>query len=400
MQHMWAFGMTSSATRSSRGLLLGAALLSIAFNLRTPVASLGPVLPEAMRATGLSADGASLLTMLPSLCFGLFSPAAPRLARRLGMERALLAALAAVLLGTALRGAGGAAPLFLGQILGCGGIGVVNVLLPSLVKRDFPKRVALVTGLYVMSMSVGAALAAGATVPLDHAFGSWATALGFWAVPALLAALFWLPQAAVPQSEAPPASRSRHVWRDPLAWQVTLFMGLQSALAYIVFGWLSPLLRARGLSPVDAGFALSLSIMVQAGASLVAPSLATLGRDQRPVAAAMSLLCVGSLLACLFAPLCTIWLWVILLGISQGGLFAVALMFIALRAPDPHLTRQLSSMAQGVGYVLASAGPLLAGLLHGGGRGWAGLAVLILVLGAGLVLSGLGAGRNRHVQVN
>ena len=292
-------------TRAPTGVaLLGAALVLIAFNLRTPVTSVGPVLPEASHATGLSGTGASMLTMLPALCFGLFSPLAPRLSRFLGIERAILAALAALVMGTALRGTGETISLFAGQILACGGIGMINVLLPSLVKRDFPHRIALVTGLYVMSMSVGAALAAGATVPLDRLFGSWEAALGVWAVPALIATLAWLPRLAAP-SEPTDARNPRllGLWSDRLAWQVTLFMGLQSALAYIVFGWLAPILRDRGLSPVDAGLALSISIVAQAVASLVAPSLATLGKDQRPAVAALSLLCVASLLGCLYAPL-------------------------------------------------------------------------------------------------
>ncbi|MBW4024743.1 MAG: MFS transporter, partial [Proteobacteria bacterium] len=314
--------MTRHLTRSTPGvrapssiLLLGAALVLIAFNLRSPVTSVGPVLPDAVLATGLSATGASVLTMLPSLCFGLFSPLAPRLSRFLGMERALLAALAALVAGTALRGAGGSAGLFAGQILGCGGIGMINVLLPSLVKRDFPHRVASITGLYVMSMSAGAALAAGATVPLEKLLGSWAAALSIWALPALLAALFWLPQLAAPAEETARANhRPRGLWSDRLAWQVTLFMGLQSALAYIVFGWLAPILRDRGLSPVDAGLALSISIVAQSVASLVAPSLATLGKDQRPAVAVLSLLCVASLLGCLYAPLGSVWIWSVLLG--------------------------------------------------------------------------------------
>jgi CP family cyanate transporter-like MFS transporter len=310
-----------------------------------------------------------------------------------------MAALIVLVAGTALRGAGGASCLFAGQILGCGGIGVINVLLPSLVKRDFPGRVAFITGLYVMSMAVGAALAAGATVPLDRLLGSWATALSLWAVPALIAGLVWLPQVAVPRAEtAAKAPRLRGLWSDRLAWQVTLFMGLQSALAYIVFGWLAPILRDRGFSPVEAGLALSISVLAQAVASLVAPSLATLGKDQRPAVAVLSVLCVVSLLGCLYAPLGSVWVWSVLLGFSQGGLFPVALMLIVLRTPDPTVTGQLSGMAQGVGYILASAGPLLAGLLHASMGNWTGLAVLSVVLGAAMLTAGLGAGRNRHVQ--
>jgi CP family cyanate transporter-like MFS transporter len=384
---------------SPRVILIGLGLVLIAFNLRTPVTSLGPVLPDATHATGLSATGASLLTMLPALCFGLFSPLAPRLSRFLGVERAVMVALMALAAGTALRGAGGSAGLFAGQILGCGGIGVINVLLPSLVKRDFSGRVAFITGLYVMSMALGTALAAGATVPLDRWLGSWAIALSLWAVPALIAGLVWLPQLAVPRAEtAATAPRLRGLWSDRLAWQVTLFMGLQSALAYIVFGWLAPILRDRGFSPVEAGLALSISVLAQAVASLVAPSLATLGKDQRPAVAVLSVLCVVSLLGCLYAPLGSVWVWSVLLGLSQGGLFPVALMLIVLRTPDPTVTGQLSGMAQGVGYILASAGPLTAGLLHAQMGNWTGLAVLAVILGAAMLAAGLGAGRNRHVQ--
>ena len=398
MNHEPKLGQHSTAVPGSI-LLLGAALILIAFNLRTPVTSMGPVLPDAAHGAGLSATGASLLTMMPSLCFGLFSPAAPRLSRHLGTERAILTALAALALGTALRGFGGSTGLFAGQILACGGIGVINVLLPSLIKRDFPHKVAFITGLYAMTMSVGAALAAGLTVPLEKHLGSWAFALAIWAVPAAVAALAWLPQLAVPAEAGAMRPLGRlGLWTNRLAWQVTLFMGLQSALAYIVFGWLSPILRDRGLSPVDAGLALSLSIIGQAVAALVVPPLAGLARDQRPAIAVLSLLCIGSLLCCLYAPLGSVWAWVVLLGVAQGGLFPLALMVIVLRSPDAHVTRHLSSMAQGVGYILASIGPLLAGLLHASMHSWTGVTVLFLGLGAAMLAAGLGAGRARHIQ--
>jgi CP family cyanate transporter-like MFS transporter len=375
---------------------LAMVLVLIAFNLRTPVTSVAPVLREASQATGLSATGASLLTMAASFCFGLFGPLGPWLSGLLGLERAILAALGALVVGTALRGEGASVSLFAGQILSCGGIGVINVLLPSLIKRDFPSRVAFITGLYVMSMSVGAALAAGATVPAEKLLGSWAAALSIWAVPALVATLAWLTQRAAPREET---STRTLGWlglaADRLAWQVTLFMGLQSALAYIVFGWLAPILRDRGLPPVEAGLALSISIVGQACASLVAPSLAMLGKDQRPAIVALSLLSVVSLLACFYAPLDSVWLWSILLGVGQGGLFPIALMLIVLRTPDALLTRHLSSMAQGVGYILASTGPLLAGLLHGSRTG---LTILVLSLGAVMLLAGYGAGRALQIK--
>jgi CP family cyanate transporter-like MFS transporter len=380
-------------------MALAAILMLIAFNLRTAVTSLGPVLVDAIAGLGLSAPMASLLTAIPSLCFGLFGPLAPALGRRLGPERALLGMLALVMLGTALRGLPAAPALFVGQTLAAIGIGAINVLLPGMVKRDFPRRVAQMTGLYTMSFCLGAAVAAGTTVPLQQLFtGAWHAALAFWALPAALAAALWLPWAGRAGSggeSAPPTGLG--LWRDKLAWQVTLFMGLQSSLAYIVFGWLAPILRSRGLAPVDAGYALSLSVIAQAAAALVAPTLATLGRDQRLANVTGVALAVVSLMGCIYAPLSTVWLWCILLGISQGSLIAIALTMIALRAADAHVATRLSGMVQGVGYLIAACGPLLAGLLQSWTGGWNAVALLILAIGAGMIAAGLGAGRAGHV---
>jgi CP family cyanate transporter-like MFS transporter len=380
-------------------VLLAASLVLIAFNLRCALASVGPVLPEIIRDLGLSPAGASALTTLPTLCFGLFGLLAPTLSRRLGTERALMIVLGAIVLGTALRGVTGTAALFAGQTLACAGIAAVNVLLPGLVKRDFSKRAAVMTGLYVMSLSVGAAIAAGATVPLESRFGgSWTSALAFWALPAALAAALWVPQlSGATNNNTEQDFVVRGLWSDALAWQVTLFMGLQSSFAYIVFGWLAPILRDRGFGPVQAGLIVSVMILAQAAGSLFAPSVATLGADQRLATAISCLLFVGSFLGCVFAWPPSVWLWSVILGLSGGAVFAIAITLIVLRAPDIYVAANLSGMSQSVGYMLASIGPFLAGVLHGWSGGWNGLAWLSLILGAAMLASGIGASRAMHV---
>ena len=389
-----------AAGGARRAILLGATLMLIAFNLRTAVTSLGPVLLDAIASLHLSAAEASVLTTIPSLCFGLLGPVAPILGRRLGPQRALLAVLLLLVLGVSLRAVPSAVALFAGQTLAAVGIGVINVLLPGLVKREFPRRIPEMTGLYTMSFCFGAAIAAGATVPLQHGVaGSWSLALGLWALPVGVATALWLrwvPWRGEAAGERPPAVRG--LWRDKLAWQVTFFMGLQSALAYIVFGWLAPILRSRGLAAVDAGFALSLSVIAQAGASLIAPKLATLGRDQRLANALGVVFTLVGILGCIYGPLSTVWLWSVVLGMSQGSLIAIALMLIALRAADSHIATQLSGMVQGVGYILSAGGPLLAGLLHSWTGGWDAVAALTVVIGAGLLASGVAAGRGGHVK--
>ena len=145
-------------------------------------------------------------------------------------------------------------------------------------------------------------------------------------------------------------------------------MGLQSALAYCIFGWLVPILRERGLDGVTAGAIVSMSVMVQSAACLVAPHLAVRGKDQRLINVVLCALAVVALLGLLFAPLWTVWFWAVLQGVGQGGLIAVAMTAIVLRSPDAHVAAHLSGMAQCVGYLLAAIGPLIVGLI----RDWTG----------------------------
>ena len=380
--------------------LIALSVLLIAFNLRPVFSSLSVLLPEIMQSTGLAPAAASALTTLPVICLGLFAMLAPRLGRRFGTERTLLACLVLVAAGTALRGVGALPWLFLATALAGVGIAVANVLMSGLIKRDFEHRTALMMGLFTMAVCAGAAAGAAFTVPIEQAIGGgWSRALAVWALPAVLVCVLWAPLALPCRPLASESSVAVHgLWRDPLSWQVTLFMGLQSALAYIVLGWLAPILRERGLDAETAGYAVSLAVITQVITCLAVPLAALRWRSQSALAAGSVLLTVASLFGCLFAPLGGIWGWAVLLGIAQGGSFALALTLIVLRSPDPHVAAQLSGMAQGVGYLIAAGGPMLVGLL----RGWTGdfAATPWLFVGIGLfaVASGLGAGRARMVQ--
>lgn len=380
--------------------LLGASLVLIAFNLRPVFSSASALLPEIRTELGLSALGASLLTTLPVVCLGAFSPLAPRLAQRIGSERTLLGVLLLLTLGTALRGLSSIPLLFLGTALAGAAIAVGNVLLPGLVKRDFADRAALMTGLYTMALCAGAASAAGLTLPIEHALGgSLEGALAVWALPALMIGLIWLPQVIASGQQARRSGfRVEGLWRDRLAWQVTLFMGLQSALAYCVFGWLVPILRERGLDGVTAGGIVSASVMVQAAACLVVPHIAVRGKDQQLINVTLCALAVVALLGLLFAPLSTVWIWAVLQGIGQGGLISAAMTVIVLRSRDPHVAAHLSGMAQCIGYLLAAIGPFIVGLIRGWTGSFAWCAVLFVALGLGAAFNGWRAGRAMHVN--
>ncbi len=377
---------------------LAVAFVMVAFNARPALSTIGPLLPEALAGTGLSSGQAWVLTTVPVVMVGLFGLWAPRLARRVGVERAILGLTVVLGLALALRAFGTATALAIGCALAGAAIGAANVLLPSLIKRDFPDRAAWMTGLYTMALCGGAATAAGTVVPLERALGgNWALALAFWAIPALIAAAAFAPVAR--RATIPPAANALGwIWRDRLAWTVTLFMGLQSSIAYCIFAWLAPILRDRGLNPVEAGLAVSISVLIQAPTALIAPHLsARLGRDQRGgIVLGLGLTLVGLALV-LFGPLSAIWGSVLILGGGQGTVFALALMVIVYRARDAQSAASLSSMAQGVGYCLAAAGPLAMGWLREttGGWTWPGM----VMMGAAVLATAFGmrAGRAVHI---
>ena len=386
------------ARQTSRALLV-VSLMLLAFDLRPAFSSLGPVLPELVKDTGLSTFGASVLSTAPVLCLGLFGPIAPWIGRRLGTERAIMVFLIVLTIGTALRGVPGGAALFGGSILAGIGIGIINVLVPGLIKRNFPNRMALMMGVHTMMLCAGGALGAGAAVPLESYFdGSWAASLAFWGIPALAGVLLWLPH--VPRRDSAgggPGFRVHGLWRDPLAWRVTLFMAFQSAVFYAGLAWYPPILRARGLDPNEAGLVVSISILVQLGSSFIAPPLAMLGRDQRAAVMISELLLAIGAMGLLFGPLWTIWGWAVVIGLGQGALFALALTMIVLRSRDQHVAAQLSSMVQSVGYTVASGAALIAGLFYGTAGGREAIGALFLVLLAAGSICGWSAGKNAFV---
>jgi CP family cyanate transporter-like MFS transporter len=379
-------------------LLLG--LVLVALNLRPALSSMAPLLGEVADSLGMSSAQAGLLTTLPVLCLGLFAPLAPMLARRFGSERVVFGVLWCLAAAIALRSVFGEFGLFAGTLLAGASIGVIGVLLPGIVKREFPKHAGTLTGVYTMALCLGAAIAAGTTVPLSQSLGgSWALGLGFWLLPAVLAALFWLPQLRTQHHTAQASWRVKGLLRDPLAWQVTLYMGLQSSLAYIVFGWLPSILIDRGLSATEAGLVMSGSIIVQLVTALTAPWLATRGRDQRLAILISMLLTLVGLFGCLYAPLSGLWGWAIVLGLGQGATFSLALTLIVLRSRDSHVASNLSSMCQGIGYTIAALGPFAVGVVHEMTDSWDAVGWIFGLVGVAAIVAGLGAGRALYVQV-
>jgi MFS transporter, CP family, cyanate transporter len=370
-------------------------------NLRIAVASIPPIVDELRSDLGMSATAAGLLTATPVLCFGVLAPVAPMLARRFGAERALLLALIPLFVGVLGRAVGSTFALFAGTLLAGAGVASANVLVPSVVKGQFGRRVGGITGVYVATLTGGAALAAGLTVPLERALG-WEAALALWAVPAAIAvvvlALAVLPDRAAATGRGG-GGGARQLLGDPLAWQVTLYMGLQSFVFYAALAWLPSILRDDGFSAETAGTLLALYALGGIPGALVVPVLATRMRDQRLLATGVTVLEAVALLGLLVAPDAAL-AWVVLFALGQGGAISLALTLMVLRAPDPRRAAELSGMAQAIGYSIAALGPLAVGALHDWSGDWSLPLAALLVTTAPLLAVGVGAGRARVVEIS
>ncbi|GAB2688230.1 MFS transporter [Thalassiella azotivora] len=423
-----------------------AAVLLVAFNLRSAIAVVGPVLPRLRDDLDLSASAAGLLTSLPVLCFAVVAPASAWLGRRVGTDAAMVLGAVLLVVGSAGRVVGGPELLLLGTFVAGAGMTVGNVLVPVAVKRDFGRRAGQVTGLFTASLAVGATLATAAAAPVADLWG-WRASLAVWSLPAAAGALAWWlvtrrparpdpapfhqPAGTDPSEPAPfhqgagigppgtarfhqgaarggreTAGRwkgvgggvSRAVWRHPTAWLVAVFLAAQSVGYYVVTAWLPTYLVEDGVTDlITAGVAATVFQVVGIAGTLLVPALTGVRRDQVLLGAGVGVVWVVAVGGFLLVP--SAWLaWTVLAGIGQGAGISFAFTAVVLRADDADVATVLSGMSQLVGYALAAAAPVAAGVAREVTGGWTvpllGLLAVAVVIG----VSGALAGRDRTIS--
>lgn len=387
------------SSRGKQSVLLIAGILMIATTLRVTFTGAAPLLDAIRAEYGLTTAQTGMLTTLPLLAFALISPLAAGAARRFGMERSLFAAMVLICLGIALRSLPSALLLFTGTaVIGCG-IALGNVLLPGIIKRDFARHVAKLTGAYSLTMGAAAALGSSVVVPLAQYGAGWHGALLMLMIFPLLALLLWLPRlrhGAPAALSNTGALHSRRIWRSWLAWQVTLFLGINSLIYYIVIGWLPSILIAHGFSEAQAGSVHGILQLATAVPGLLVPLVLHRLKDQRGIAVVVALLCsVGSLGLWLMPEHAT--LWTLVFGFGSGATMILGLTFIGLRASTAHQAAALSGMAQSVGYLLAACGPPLMGKIHDASGDWHLPLLACAVLSVVMAVCGAFAGRDREM---
>jgi MFS transporter, CP family, cyanate transporter len=393
----------TGAARSGRGWMVAlpaVALVLVALCVRAPFAAVGPVLDDLQDELAIPTAALAALTSLPLVCFGLLSPTAPALAARLGLHRALVAGAVVLTAGIALRLAG-TWGMFVGTAVLCGGIAVVNVLLPAAVRAEYGDRSPTVLGVTTASMAISPSLGTGLAEPLTAAAGSAVAGLALWAGPAVVAtAALVLLARARPAAPSAPSARIPvvAVLRDRVALAVTAFFGLQSLGFYSMLTWLPSVLEDdAGLSGVGAGALVALAAALGAPASLVVPPLARRQAQQTTWVVGGGLATVTAILGLLLAPAAAPVLWALLYGLGTGVSFPLGMTLFVTRTRDVGQTARLSAAAQSAGYLLAATGPFAVGVLNDATDGWAVSLLLLLGLLVLQVLAGLAASRPRFV---
>ncbi len=359
---------------------------------------MGPLLPAVGLGHPMSPLAMGVLTALPVLALGIGSAFADRIGRPLGWGNAILLTAVLIAVGIAVRSSGDAGLAYLGALLLGTGTGFGGVFVPALFKARAP-RIGVAMGAYSLTLVASSTIAVGSTPAIARAFGGdWRPALAVWAIPALVAAVAWLPLRSVNVPPNPLGRPSVIVWRSPLAWAVALNMGLQATLFYSLASWLATLIIDRGVALDAAALDLSSFFLPQIATALFAPVLLARTRHQGLVAASAIAVAGVSIVGTLYGPVTWIPLCCVVTGLGLGFVFSFALTFLVLRSRSPQTAATLSGMAQTVGYIMAASGPLVLGILRTAPdpRLASSLWMSALVLGA--IVSGAVAGRQAFVD--
>ncbi len=383
-------------------LLIG--IILVATNLRAPITSVGPVVPQIQEALHLSNTLAGLITTIPLLAFAVLSPVASKLADKWRIEALLWGSIWAIGLGLLIRASSNTALLFSGAALvGCG-IAFGNVLVPPFIKQRFPQKIGLVTGIYSVAMNITASLASGFSIAIGRWTGQgWKGSIGVWLVFSAIAIVYWAPQL---KRRRPEASAGSVVHRHTgvsmlgsrLAWYITIFMGLQSLLFYCAVAWLPVVLQDWGMASETSGWVLSFVQFTQLPAVFAGPIIAGRMKDHTPLVWFVGGTLVLSLVLILGWRTQLLLPAVIRFGLGPGLAFSLVMMWFVLRTGTTREAARISGMAQSFGYALAAAGPPLFGALYDWVGNWETPFFLLIATTVVLYITGMKAAKPQLIK--
>ena len=375
----------SEAWRGRLMALFG--IILVALNLRLAVAVTSPIADAITVDIPLTHGHWEALAAAPPLCFALFGSLAPRLARRTSLEAVLAGAMVISLVGEIARALVHTPAGFLvWTIPTMAGAGLGNVICPPVIKKYFPDKIGLVTGVYTGAVTLSTAIPPLFVTQLQSAFG-WRPAVGIWALLTLAAVVPWAlvlwdatqtghrlsavrrrldPR--VPTAEAPRLAIP--LWRTGMAWALTGVFFVNSIIAYAMFAWLPDLLRSAGLSSTAAAHSLALFALASLPGGLLVPVLTShIKRYLWVLPLVFFSGYVAGFTGLAVSPAHGTVLWVLLTRFGDA-FFPFCLTLINLRTRNHEIATEMSGFVQSVGYTIASVGPWAFGALFAAFGRW------------------------------
>ena len=353
------------------------AMILLATNMRSPIVALGSIAPVVQGALNISETQIGWLGAVPMLTFALGAFIAPAIGKRFGLENTLIAMISLLTMGMIVRSLIPTWMGFLGgTLLLTLAIGFANTLAAPVIKQRTPNHIPLITGLFSLTMTVSAGIVAGVVLPLSEQVG-WQWALGGWSILGVFAIVIWVflrlrlgssSDQIVPITTQ--GSSDISMWRTSFAWQIAIFMGLQSLLFYTAASFLPSIWLSKGLSAVSAGQMNSVFQFMAPVAILSLTWLVNRGRPIQALAVFAAVLNVIGLLGVSYLSADLAWLWSALMGIGCSAIFTLSMMLFSMRTYTANQSSELSGMAQAVGYLIAFFGPLGTGWLHEATDSW------------------------------
>ncbi len=382
--------------------LLAISVILIALNLRIPITSVGPDFRMIESQYSLSAAVAGILTTIPLLVFAVLSPFVSTISGKFGYGRLMTLALICIGLGEIVRSFLGEVGLYLGTFIIGAGIATSSVLIPSVLKHRFPNKVGPMTSIYVSCMNIVGGIGVWATIPISKYFGwSWQPTLSIWIIFALVALIFWLPfykQHIEPETNDVVVDH-KPIWHYPIAWWVSLFLGIQSVSSYALITWLPSIVEFKGMPAEFATDVTFVFLVFTIPASLLVPILCSKLKSQSWLMLGLCVIYILGLCMFLFADThITIMSSVGLISLATGGLISSTLLFFVLRSATAKRTTELSGLAQSIGYLFGAIGPMLMGAMYDHFHSWNQAIIAMIVISLFLTVTGFMAGSDKQIN--
>lgn len=390
-------------TKRFRGLklLLLVAVLLLSANLRAPLTSVGVLLPAINDDLQLSAFATSIIAILPLLAFSFASLFAAPVSTKIGLNRTIVYALIVITVGIILRSLGSSTLLFTGILLIGIGIAFGNVLAPVFIKASFPLQVGLVTALYTVSMNIFGALSSAVSAPIAKAT-NYNISLAMIGIVTIITLIFWIIVLQKDKEvEAPqPVAVTSSIWRSPLAWQITLFMGGQSVIFYSLINFLPIILKEQHIPvEVTGGYLTVLQIAIIIFTFII-PMIAANMAHQVYLGCINGLLFIAGIAGMIYGDVKYMLVYILFIGVALGISFGLVNLFFSLKTEYTHTAKQLSGMAQAIGYLFAALSVLIFGVIHDYTHNWNHSLYFLLADALLMLIVGMLAGRKHTIEGN